>query len=218
MNLLRNEVTASTPPAKPSPPPGYANSDFRLPKKCEPVPLRPPCQPHSAPANSPAAQYYVRHQTTHSMKLIAFFFTFFAASLFCRGETTISGTQEGRALSVSSNQAQQIEKLATALLVSSDYEAARSDITTEARWQQTLGASHIHIVFSELRKFSFQFSTTGPATVQTVSADEVLIPISREHSPDYVFVRFHGHVRAFAKFSCDACTALQKILSPRSHQ
>jgi hypothetical protein len=59
----------------------------------------------------------------------------------------------------------------------------------------------------------------GPATVQTVAADEILVRISREDLPDYILVRFHGQVRAFAKFHAyDACVALQKMLPARFSQ
>jgi hypothetical protein len=152
------------------------------------------------------------------MKFIAFLSTFFAAFLISRGETVASGTQDSRPLSISGSNTQRIEKLAAALLISSDYEASHR-IATEARWKQVLVASHIHIVFSEPRTFSFEFSKSGRARVQEVIAEEILIPISHENSPDYILVRFHDRVRAFAMYhDREALVALQKIFPPRSHQ
>ena len=149
------------------------------------------------------------------MKIFTFLFAFFALSLCCFGDTTVSGTQDGRALDVSGEQAPRIEKFATALLVSCGYEAPAS-MATEDRWKQGLKASHIHLVFSEPRKFSFRFSTTGPSKVQEVTVEEVLIPISLESAPDYVLVRSHDHIRAFAKYDDrEAIDGLRKMLPPQ---
>jgi hypothetical protein len=145
------------------------------------------------------------------MKRVVYLFIFISAAIYCHGESTISGFQNGHSWSAESQNAKNIEKLATDLLISSDYEAPEH-IATKIRWQQALGESHITIAFSKPLKFTFRFSTTGPARLQSVSLQEILIPISHEHSPDYIFVRFHDHIRAFAKFNCDAFTTLRKAL------
>ena len=109
-------------------------------------------------------------------------------------------------LTVSQKTASEVERLAFEVLTSSSYEA-RSDIATQERWDQALRGQHIHIVFDRPRTFSFLFSTIGRPAVHDVQADELLIPLG---PTDYALIRSGGHVRAFAKFSCESLTELRK--------
>lgn len=115
-------------------------------------------------------------------------------------------TRDGQAITISPEAAQRLEQLAAALLVSSTYEAP-STIATEERWSAALRASHVSITFSEPRTFTFAYSPP-----QLVSAQQILIPTPADHAPDYILVRFHDRIRAFAKFSCEADTAFRRAI------
>ena len=125
-----------------------------------------------------------------------------------RAETTVSVTQEVRDTTIA-----EIEKQVVALLVTCDYEAPY-DIATETRWKSVLEGPNVHLTFSEARKLSFTFSTTGPASLQDVTVKEILLPISAQQSPEYILILFENRVRAFAKYhNLDAVLALQKYLT-----
>ena len=111
------------------------------------------------------------------MKIFICVVVFLALSLFCWAETTMSKAQ-----------GEDVIKFATTLLATCSHEAS-GDIITEARWRQILRVPNIHLSFSPPQKFTFRFTTTGSARVQTISADELLIPISEGRSPDYVLIR-----------------------------
>ncbi len=149
------------------------------------------------------------------MKITSALLVSLIATVSCLAEATISATQDGSPVTFSAKSETEIEKHAVALLISCDYEAP-SDVATKARWKSALGGSNIHVVFTEPHKFSFAFSTTGPTKVQDVLAQEILIPISPDRSPDYILVAHGEQIRAFSKYhDRDALLALQDSLKKR---
>ena len=171
----------------------------------------------AAPHSAVAELGVVRRHFALSMIRVVLLLLFVTAPLVSHAQTAVSATQNGRPITIVPDVARRLEHLATAVLVSSDYEAP-STIANKARWTAALRGSHVSLTFTEPRTFSFSFSTTGPATEQVVSADQILIPASPEHGPDYILVRFHDRIRAFAKFSGDADRAFRREIPSTPNQ
>jgi hypothetical protein len=96
--------------------------------------------------------------------------------------------------------------LSLELLLSASYEASQA--ASEKRFEGGLRTNHLRLNFRP----SYRFSTTSPASEQTVELIELLIPISASSLPDYVFMRERGRLRAFAKYHRQSAQALQEML------
>ena len=145
---------------------------------------------------------------------IAFAIMFWGLLPFAQGSSntvTVVGFQEGKRTEFVSEGRDHIVALSVELLRTASYEADGS-VATEDRFKQAEQASNLRLKFTPPRSIAFQFSTTGPATENTVEITELVIPISTTRFPDYVFVRERGKIRAFAKYHPRPAQALQDAL------
>jgi hypothetical protein len=112
----------------------------------------------------------------------------------------------GRKLTYATGLGTKFEGLAVALLGSCHAETT-FHVGNQEHWDKFLKGDHLLVTFDKPRLFGV---TSGEE--ETVSAKEILIPISPSQSPPQILVRDGDRIRAFAKYEYDVCAALQKQL------
>ena len=136
---------------------------------------------------------------------------FAGATIAGANSVTVTGRHNGKELTFSPEEREQIVIHSLKLLQTSSYEADES-IATEERIMRVRDGSNIHIIFSEPKIIGVRVSTTGPATDKDVTIQDILIPASTTNWPDYIFVRERNKIRAFSKYNHVPALALRDIL------
>ncbi len=135
-----------------------------------------------------------------------------ALSVAADGTVKVDGVKDGRPLTLTVERQEKIASLALEMLTSASYEAGQP-IAPEHGWRRTRQQAHLHVTFTPSRTVSFRFSTTGPAVMQEVHIDEILMPMGGPQWPEYVLVLEADKVRAFAKYGAREAQALRGALN-----
>ena len=116
----------------------------------------------------------------------------------------VQGVQNGRSLPVPASGIARLEQLSLALLESTSYEND-SSIANSETWNRYSDGDHLY----------FQFPSPSQILImgKNVAFSEMMIPISANHAPPYIFVRNDGQIRAFCKYNCAGLTLLENELS-----
>ncbi len=116
----------------------------------------------------------------------------------------VSGFQGGKPFHVSTSRSARIEALSLALLENSCYEND-VQVANPDKWSQYEAQDHVAITFKPPRDVL--------VLDKPLALTEMMIPISKDRSPPYIFVRSDGGVRAFCKYACQTAMPLQAELS-----
>ena len=116
----------------------------------------------------------------------------------------VSGFQGGEPFHVSTSRSARIEALSLALLESSGYEND-VQVANPDKWSQYEARDHVAITFKPPRDVR--------VLDKPLAITELMIPISKDRTPPYIFVRSDGGVRAFCKYGCQMAMPLQAELS-----
>ncbi len=116
----------------------------------------------------------------------------------------VSGFQAGQPLHVSTSRSARIEALSLALLENSSYEND-VQVANADKWSQYEAGDHVAITFKPPRDVR--------VLDKPLAITELMIPISKDRPPPYIFVRSDDGVRAFCKFACQTAMPLQAELS-----
>ena len=73
------------------------------------------------------------------------------------------------------------------------------------KWSQYEAGNHVAITFKPPR----DVRVLG----KPLAITELMIPIFKDRSPPYIFVRSDGGIRAFCKYACETVMTLQAELS-----
>ena len=120
--------------------------------------------------------------------------------------STVVQQLAGRKLTFATGLGTKFEGLAVALLGSCHTETT-FHVGNQEHWDKFLKGDHVLVTFAKPRLFGV---TSGEE--ETVSAGEILIPISPSQSPPQILVRDGDRIRAFAKYEHEVCRAFQKQL------
>ncbi len=134
-----------------------------------------------------------------------------ALSFAAEGTVKVDGVKGGRPLALTAERQEKIGSLALEMLTSASYEAGQP-LAPEQGWRHTRQQAHLHVTFTPSRTVSFRFSTTGPAVMQELHIDEILMPVGGLQWPEYILVREADKVRAFAKYGAREAQALRGAL------
>jgi len=129
-----------------------------------------------------------------------------------RPRVHVGGLQDGEPLGVPTSRRATIESLSLALLENSSAENDEA-VANPHTWKEYEQQAHVAITFEPPRVVRVM---EGPFAIS-----ELLIPISRERTPDHILVRSNGHIRAFCKYDWPTSMALQaelRRLTFRPHQ
>ena len=123
-----------------------------------------------------------------------------AASLAAEDRpSTVTQQLAGRKLTYGTGLGTKFEGLAIALLGSCHAETS-FHVGNQEHWDKFLIGDHLLVTFAQPRLFGV---TSGEE--ETVSAREILIPISPSQSPPQILVRDGDRIRAFAKYEHEVC-------------
>jgi uncharacterized protein (TIGR03067 family) len=93
-----------------------------------------------------------------------------------------------------------------------DCSVSNSQVATEERWSAILKGDHVHIVYHKPRPLTVFVHEVGNGNNEVWQVSEIVVPMSSEKFPDYIFVRSESGYGAFAKFGIRETQLFQKLI------